>query len=278
MPTADDLKTLFKKYNFFPSKGMGQNFLTDSRTAVRIVEQLALRPGEKVLEIGPGFGALTEHLIASGVHVIAIERDRRLAHALKDRWGAHSHFQIVTQDFLQWDWQVPEWDGPFVVLGNLPYVITSPVLEKLVLHRKQVRRAVVTVQQEVAERVAASPGGKTFGSLTCFVQAFYAVEILFDISPKAFYPQPAVSSSVIRLTPRAVPAVAEDELEPYVAMLQALFQRRRKTVVNGLLNPVLGLQRPDAERIIQQAAIDPTARPETLSIEQFAALARLWKP
>ncbi len=275
MHTAADVKQLCRQYQLFPSKGMGQNFLVEPRVAGQVVEALALRPRETVVEIGAGFGALTAALVERGVTVIAVERDRRLGRALKDRFRKRPDLQIVIEDFLKVDWTTLA-PSPVVIAGNLPYVITSPVLERLVQHRTQVLRAVLTVQLEVAQRIAAAPGSKTFGALTVFVQAHFIPRLVAEISPKAFYPQPGVTSAILALTPREPPLVTPDDLEPLTTVVQALFQRRRKTVLNGLLNPALGLTRPQAEAILQQAAVDPIARPETLSVETFLALARAW--
>lgn len=275
MQTVAELKQLCRDYQLTPSKGYGQHFLVEPRVAEQVVAALALQPRERVLEIGAGFGALTEALLARGVWVIAVERDRRLARALTDRFRDRPDLQIVVEDFRRFDWG--SLDGPVVIAGNLPYVITSPVLERLVQHRGGVRRAVLTVQREVAQRIAAAPGGNTFGALTVFVQSQFAPTLVAEIPPKAFWPQPEVTSALLHLAPRDPPLVPLEELAPLTAVVQACFQRRRKTVLNGLLNPALTLTRPQAEAILRQAGVDPTARPETLAVETFAALARAWR-
>ena len=274
MHAAAEVKRLCREYHLFPSKGLGQHFLVEPRVAEQVVATLALKPRETVLEIGAGFGALTQALVERGVTVVAVERDRRLGAALKDRLGKRPDLKIVIEDFLKFDW-VSAGQGPFVIAGNLPYVITSPVLERLVQHRAQVSRAVLTVQKELAQRIAADPGSKAFGALTVFVQCHFLPKIVADVSPKAFYPQPEVTSAILALTPREPPLVTPEELEPLTMVVQALFQRRRKTVLNGLLNPALGLTRDRAAGILQQAGVDPTARPETLPVEAFVRLAKV---
>lgn len=272
--TAAEVKRLCRELRLIPSKGLGQHFLVESRVADQVVEALALRPRETVLEIGAGFGALTGALIERGVTVIAVERDRRLARVLTERFGDRPDLRIIIEDILRLDWAaLPE---ALVVAGNLPYVITSPVLERLVRHRDRVLRAVLTVQREVAQRIAANPGSKTFGALTVFVQAHFVPALLAEVSPKAFYPQPAVTSAILRLTPREPALVTAEELEPLTTVVQAFFQRRRKTVLNGLLHPALGLTRGQAEALLAGAGVDPQARPETLPVEAFVRLSRAW--
>ena len=273
---ASAVKQLCRQYQLVPSKGLGQNFLVDPRAAARLVEALHLAPRETVVEIGAGFGALTAALVERGVTVIAVERDRRLGRALRDRFGDRPDLRLVVDDILRVDWAAFG-DGPFVVAGNLPYVITSPVLDRLVRHRARVRRAVLTVQRELAERMAAAPGGKTFGALTCFVQCFFVPTLVAEISPKAFWPQPAVTSAILSLAPRVPPAASDDDLEPMTAVVQALFQRRRKTVLNGLLHPALSLTRDRALALLQEVGLDPGARPETLAVPSFVALGRAWR-
>ena len=274
--SANAVKQLCRQYQLIPSKGMGQNFLVEPRVAEQLVDALRLTPREVLVEIGAGFGALTARLIERGVTVIAVERDRRLGRALRDRFGDRPDLRLIVDDFLRVDWS-SFGGGPFVIAGNLPYVITSPVLDRLVRHRAQVTRAVLTVQRELADRMAAAPGSKTFGALTCFVQCFFVPTVVAEISPKAFWPQPAVTSAILSLAPRTPPYATEAELEPMTAVVQALFQRRRKTLLNGLLHPALSLTREQAQAIIQEIGLDPVARPETLAVPSFVQLGRAWQ-
>jgi len=269
-----DAKRLCREYGVFPNKGMGQNFLVQPRVAEQIVEAVAPVPRETVVEIGAGFGALTAALVERGVTVIAVERDRRLGRALKDRFGDRPDLRLVVDDILRVEWGAFG-DGPLVVVGNLPYMITSPILERLVRHQSRVARAVFTVQREVAQRIAAAPGTKTFGALTCFVQADFAPALVMEIAPRSFWPQPAVTSAVLRLTPRTPPLVTDAEREPFTTVVQALFQHRRKTLLNGLLNPALGLTRDRALALIRDAMLDPQQRPETIPVPTLAQLAKL---
>lgn len=274
MLPATDAKRLCREYRVIPSKGMGQHFLVAARVAEQIADAVALIPRETVVEIGAGFGALTAALVERGVTVIAVERDRRLGRALKDRFGDRPDLRLIVDDILRVEWTCFG-EGPLVLVGNLPYMITSPILERLVRHQSRVARAVFTVQREVAQRIAAAPGTKTFGALTCFVQAHFVPQLVMDLAPRAFWPQPAVTSAVLRLTPRTPPLITDDEREPFTAVVQALFQHRRKTLMNGLLNPALGLTRDRALALVQTTGLDPQQRPETIPVPTLAQLAKL---
>lgn len=212
-------------------------------------------PGEQVLEIGPGQGTLTQELLARGLHVIAIEKDGRLAATLK-----LANLQVIEGDALHIAW-------PHVakIVGNIPYYITSPLIDKA-LTPPLPERIVFLVQDEVAERMAAPPGGKTYGALSVGVQAVARVEKLFTVAPGAFRPPPKVRSALIRLTPLAQPLVMDVEVAPLRAFVTACFSKRRKQ----LKNAVPGL----TEVELREMGFDPTVRPERLPPEAFVRLLR----
>ena len=241
----------------------------------RIVDALACSPGETVIEVGPGQGTLTRELLARGVQVIAIERDRALASELGE-WGVGSgSFRVVQGDALRLDWHelsrdpsrtTPHSPLPvFKIVGNIPYSITSPLLEKA-LSPPLPERIVFLVQDEVARRVAAKPGSKTYGALSVGVQALCRVERLFTVAPGAFRPPPKVRSALLRLTPRADPLVRPDEVAPLRAFVTACFSRRRKQLRNAV---------PGATRDgLLALGFDPASRPETLAPADFVRLLR----
>ena len=253
------------------NKRLGQHFLTDPAILARIADALDPRPGEMVIEIGPGVGSLTRELLARGVKVIAIEKDRRLAEGLgPGAWGLGGA-RVINGDALRCDWHAllasPQAPGPrpFKIVGNIPYNITSPLLEKA-LTPPLPERVVFLVQQEVAERIAAAPGSKTYGALSVGVQATCRVEQLFTIAPGAFRPPPKVRSTLLRLTPLAEPLVAPDEVAPLRAFVTACFSRRRKQLRNAV---------PGATReALIALGFDPQARPETLDPAAFVRLLR----
>ena len=232
---------------------LGQHFLSDPKILGRIVDALDPVVGETVLEIGPGRGSLTRVLLERGLQVIAIEKDRRLAAAL------------VGATVIQGDALRVEWPRVGTIVGNIPYYITSPLLAKA-LTPPLPERVVFLVQAEVADRLVASPGGKTYGALSVGVQAVTRVEKLFNVAPGAFRPPPKVRSAVIRLTPLQEPLVLPEEVAPFRVFVTACFGKRRKQ----LKNAVPGLNEAD----LVSLGVDPELRPERLAPEVFVRLFR----
>jgi 16S rRNA (adenine1518-N6/adenine1519-N6)-dimethyltransferase len=231
---------------------LGQHFLSDPRILGRIADALDPEPGETVLEIGPGPGTLTDVLLARGLSVIAIEKDRRLAGAL-----VRANLEVIEGDALQVDWPtLPK------IVGNIPYSITTPLIDKA-LTPPLPERIVFLVQLEVAERISAMPGSKVYGALSVGVQVLCRVEKLFTVAPGAFRPPPKVRSALIRLMPLAEPLVRPEEVAPLRAFVTGCFSRRRKQLKNVV--PQVDLKR---------LGLDPTMRPERLAPEAFVRLLR----
>lgn len=277
---------LLQEHGLEPLKSLGQHFLVDEGVARDIVAAAEIGPGGRVLEIGPGTGALTELLAEqAGLRppktgpkppkagrVVAVEVDRGLAAAMADdaqRWGV----ELLHADFLDLDLAELCAEGDWIVVGNLPYYITTPILERLCEHARCWRLVVVTVQQEVAERLLAQPGGKDYGALTLFVRYHAAVEVVRRVPPQAFYPSPGVGSVVLRL--RLTGPTVEAEREAFLAVTRGSLAQRRKTVLNSLVGSGrVGLDRELVRAALAEAGIEPSRRGETLSLEEFAALAR----
>lgn len=255
-----------------PKKALGQHFLTDPGILRRIADALEPSPGETVLEIGPGPGGLTAQLISRGVRLIAIERDRDLVPGLRARFPGAT---IVEGDALEEDWHRLA-GGPCSVIGNIPYNITSPLIDQA-LRPPRPRRIVFLVQKEVADRVAAAPGGKEYGALTVGVQAVATVERLFRVPAGAFHPPPKVDSAVIRLTPREQPLVSDDEVAPFRRFVVGLFGFRRKQLVRAL-RELTGWAADRAALVVGRAGLTPTSRMETVGPEGFVALFRAGGP
>ncbi len=245
---------------------LGQHFLFDPSILDRIADAAVGAPGETVLEIGPGRGTLTRALARRAARVVAIEADARLADALAaDR---PANVEIVAGDALE----VP-WPRADVVCGNIPYQITSPLIEKA-LRPPRPARIVFLVQREVADRLGARPGARAWGALSAGVQLVADVERLFKVPAGAFRPRPRVDSALVRLVPRAVPLVASADEERRVrTLIRGAFQRRRQQLVRTL-HEAWGVERPEAERVIAEVGAEPVARVETLSPQQLVALAR----
>ena len=251
-------------------KRLGQHFLTDPRILARIADALELTGGETVVEIGPGRGALTEQLLERARHVVAVEVDRDLVPLLRARF-AGAPLTVIEADVL--DVSLAELaGGEFVLAGNVPYYITTPILFQA-LRRPRALRAVYLVQREVAERVVASAGAEEYGALSANVQAIARAEMLFKVPAGAFQPAPSVESAVLRVTPRPDPVVDAGEEEGYRAFVQGAFGFRRKQM-RRVVRSVAGIDALGADRVLAEAEIDPEARPETLAPERFAALLR----
>ena len=252
-------------------KKLGQHFLTDRRILARIADALQLQGGETVIEIGPGRGALTDILAERAGRLIAVEVDRALAAMLRERYARRGNVIIAEADVLEVSLGELA-AGPFVLVGNVPYYITTPILFHA-LRRPRAERAVYLVQREVADRLTAAPGSKEYGALTVNVRAVANAQMLFGVPAGAFAPPPKVESAVVRITPLPVPLVASDEEEPLRKLVQGAFGMRRKQM-RRVLRSLRALDADQADAMLAAAGIDPTARPETLSAEQFVGLLR----
>lgn len=252
-----------------PRRRYGQHFLTDPRALDRIVDALDPGPGDTVVEIGPGRGALTDRLAGRCARLVAIEIDRDLARYLRDRYRERPSVEVVAGDALEVDWGALA-RGPYLLAGNLPYYITTPLLFRI-LASPRPARAVLLVQREVAVRLVAHPGTREFGALTVNVQATAAVSVIARVSGGSFNPRPAVDSAIVSVVPLERPLVAPDEEEDFRRMVQALFGMRRKQLVR-VLREVMGWDAGRAAVALAAEALDPATRAETLSP---AALVRL---
>ena len=253
-----------------PRKRLGQHFLSDQRILGRIADAVEPRPGETIIEIGPGRGALTEVLARRAARLVAVELDRDLVRILRQRWDRDSHVMIVEADVLDTRLIDLAGGGPFALVGNVPYYITTPILFHA-LEPPRPDRAVYLVQREVAERIVSPPGSRTYGALSVNVQAVATAEILFRVSAGAFNPPPKVDSAVIRIVPRLDPVVAPEREARFRWLVQAAFSLRRKQM-RRVMRTVAALSVEEAESVLATSGIDPDARPETLSPRDFAGL------
>jgi 16S rRNA (adenine1518-N6/adenine1519-N6)-dimethyltransferase len=255
--------------HLYPRRGLGQSFLTYEPVADALVEALGPCPTDTVLEVGPGKGILTKRLVASAGRVIAVEIDERLAGGLRTEFGGCGNLEVVYADFMNFDLE------PFrhlKVLGNLPYNLSSQILFKLLESLRAWDAAVLTTQREFAYRVVAVPGSKAYGALSVFFDRLTIRERLFNIPPESFKPRPDVVSTSFRLTRRQQPLYEVPDEALFRRMVRVCFAQRRKTIANNLVAG-LGLTRGAAAAHLGQAGIDPAARAETLSGEQFKQLA-----
>ncbi len=252
-------------------KSLGQHFLTDRRILGRIADALHLTGGETVLEIGPGRGALTDILADRAGRVIAIEYDRALADLLRQRYAKRGNVLIAEADVLAVSLGELA-AGPYVLVGNVPYYITTPILFHA-LAAPRAERSVYLVQREVADRLSAAPGTKEYGGLTVNLAAVARAETLFRVPAGAFSPAPKVESAVVRITPLATPLVAPEEERALRTLVQSAFGMRRKQM-RRVVRSLHGLDAEQADALLAAAGVEPEVRPETLTPEQFVALLR----
>lgn len=261
-----------------PSRRLGQNFLIDPRVAARIAS-LVPDPGEPVVEIGPGLGALTTLLARSGRPLVAVEVDFRLAEALEAALAPWPAARVVRGDILAQRLEElvgAEVAGGVTVVGNLPYSITTPAIEWILAQGPRVRRAVLMAQREYAERLAAAPGNKEYGSLTVFVSLHAEVETLFRASPGAFHPRPDVDSVVLELRPRPWTGTSAEERALAERLARAGMGTRRKTVANSLARG-MEMDAGSVRAMLAGGGIDAERRGETLGTEEWIRLARVWR-
>lgn len=248
-----------------PKKSLSQNFLIDGNIINKIVDLAEVENGDQVLEIGPGPGALTDALLSRGAKVLAVEKDRTLAKALEERQGP---LRVICEDVLKVDLE-RELNEKASVIANLPYNITSPILTELLPKSECFKRIVVMVQLEVAERLVAKPGNKTYGSLTVFANIFSKPQWGFKVSHQCFFPKPKVDSAVIRFD--LIPPPKEAQEEAFFQMTRTAFGQRRK-MMKSSLSP---LYSPDlVMQSLESIGLPATARPEELSAYQFVQLYR----
>lgn len=250
-----------------PKKRLGQHFLHDPGILRRIADALEIAEGDTVLEIGPGPGGLTAELVRRASRLVAIEKDRDLLPGLRARFPT---LTLAEGDALELDWHRLTGPGPVRIVGNIPYNITSPLLEQA-LAPPRPRCIVYLVQKEVAIRVAAAPGGGEYGALSVGVQAVARVERLFTVAAGAFRPPPKVDSAVIRLRPLAEPLIPDAEVPGFRRFVVGLFGFRRKQLARGL-RELTGQPASAASGWLREAEIEESRRPQELSPQEFARL------
>ncbi|MCP3943580.1 MAG: ribosomal RNA small subunit methyltransferase A [Desulfobacteraceae bacterium] len=266
---------LLKKEKLYAGKEMGQNFLSDPGTAQRIVDRTGISGDTIVLEIGPGLGALTIPLARKAGRVIAVELDRRMVPLLKEELEqeAIDNVTVINQNIMKTDFKEIAGDKKLVVVGNLPYNISSQILFRLVKERSSIEKAFLMFQKELATRIIASPGGRDYSRLSAVVQYAAKVGFVADIKPSSFFPKPDVDSTVLRfdfLDSADMSPPMEDLL---FDVIKSAFSKRRKSLKNSMVGGELGLEKPDVVRALILASIAPERRAETLSVAEFKALA-----
>lgn len=270
----NEIQALLHRHGFRFSKSMGQNFLTASRVPSDIADSARLDADTAVLEIGPGVGCLTEQLAMRAGKVLCVELDRSLEGVLRETMAPYDNVEILFGDILKQD--IPALvrerfgDMRAVVCANLPYNVTSPVLTALI-RPGCFETITVMIQREVARRICAAPNTPDYGAFSLFVQWYMSTELLFDVPPHCFHPQPKVTSSVIRLTKREEKPYTVSDEKLLFQIIRAAFNQRRKTLANALSSG-LGCERATIEQALETAGLDLRVRGEALDMRSFVAL------
>lgn len=268
MYKPSELHFFLNEMGIHPKKGLSQNFLIDGNIIRKIVSAAGVQAGDVVLEIGPGPGSLTQALLETGAHVIAVEKDRALASALERLKTSSNHLEVYCDDILTFPLEDKLAGHPKIkVIANLPYNVTTPILVYLISKQHLFSSFTLMVQEEVARRFTAVPDNKDYSSFTVFLSFYTHPHYAFSVSKNCFYPKPTVESAVVVLEPRTPPHV--DSVEGFFQMTRLAFSHRRK-MLRGSLKPLY-----DPERITEaltKIVGDPLARPEKLSLEDFLRL------
>ncbi len=264
--------TVLRRHGLEARKSWGQHFLHAMHVHASIAKTVGAREGQRVVEIGSGLGTLTAHLLEAGADVWAIERDRDLCEVLRKEFGEQPNFTLHETDAVKFDYASAAAEGirPNVA-GNLPYHLTGPLLFRLLEAQAATGPWVVLIQKEVAQRLCASPGSKTYGGVTVGLSRVRDISMVMHVPPGAFAPPPKVDSAVVLLAPRERPRGEVPDEARFLALVRTAFQMRRKTISNAL-RP-LG-SRDQVEAWCESAGVDPKLRPERIDVEGFAGLAR----
>lgn len=276
LTNINDIKELLTRHGFRFSKSMGQNFLAASWVPEDIADSAELDENTGVLEVGPGIGCLTEQLSMRAKKVVSVELDKSLKPVLAETLAGRENVEIIFGDVLKQDLRqiVSERFGGLraVICANLPYNVTSPLLTAFI-EAGCFETITVMIQREVAKRICAAPGTADYGAFGVFVQWYMETELLFDVPPSCFIPQPKVTSSVIRLKRRAAPPVSVIDEELMFKIIRAAFNQRRKTLVNAICSGLGNITKEQAENALANCGFDPRIRGEVLEIGGFAKIA-----
>ncbi len=265
-----------KKYDFAFQKKFGQNFLIDSHVLDKIIAAAGVTKEDVVLEIGPGFGTMTQYLAEAAKEVIAVEIDKTLIPILHETLADYENVTIINEDILKVDIAklVEEKNGGKLikVVANLPYYITTPIIMGLFESHVPLDNITVMVQKEVAQRMQAGPGTKDYGALSLAVQFYAEPYIVANVPPNCFIPRPGVGSAVIRLTKWENPPIAVKDEKLLFSLIRASFNQRRKTLQNSLVNGGISVTKEQVVEALEKLELSSTVRGEALTLEQFASL------
>lgn len=274
MLTQNQLKELFLIYNFSPLKRLGENYLIDGNVKDKIISHAYVGKGDTVMEIGPGFGALTIDLASSGAKVFAVEKDRKAFSILKEMIkDDYPNLKLFNDDILKFDLKIISEKKKIKVMGLLPYYITTPIIEYLIKNRCLIDSILITMQREVANRLLAQPGSKDRGSISCFVQYYTKPRCIYTIKRGSFYPSPEVDSSLVRFDILDKPSASVKNEELFFKIIRGSFNQKRKSIINSLSRKeVLSVTKEELAAIFNKSGVDPRSRPEDMPLQSFAKI------
>ena len=275
--TIQDIK---ERHDFKLSRSLGQNFITDRSVIERIIESSDIDENDLVIEIGPGIGVLTAEAAEAAARVVAVEIDRQLIPILSETLAEYDNIRVINKDILKTDLNeiiederaAGTFTGNVRIIGNLPYYITTPIIMSILENGVDARSITIMMQKEVADRIKASPGGKTYGALSVAVQYYCTVTQVASVPKEVFVPRPKVDSAVLKLSVRDEKPVQLTDEKTFFACIKSGFGQRRKTLLNSLTG-TCGLSKEQIKAVLEEAEVDPVRRAETLSIEEFALIA-----
>jgi len=272
--TITQIKQLMREYGVRPNKRLGQDFIIDKNIADKIIKAAGIENNDVVLEIGAGFGNITKELAHIAKKVIAVEVDKGLFNILKKTLEGYENIELVHQDILKFDF------GPYAqkeklrIIGNIPYCITTPILEHIIDNKAYIKDALLMMQKEVAERIVAKSPNKAYSPITCYIQYYTKPEFKTVVKRTSFFPMPDVDSALIYLKVLTKPSVAVNNEGLFFKIIRTAFGQRRKMLLSSLsAKNQLGIEKGRFKEILLRAGVAPERRPESLTLEEFARIA-----
>ena len=278
----EETKTIMKKYNIKANKSLGQNFLINDEVIENIVKSSDLSKEDLVIEIGPGLGTLTKRLLEEAGKVLCVELDKKMINILQDRFVENEKFEVINEDILKVDLnQIIKENKKdnniknVKIVANLPYYITTPIIMKLLEEKLEIESITVMIQKEVADRLIEIPGEKNTGAITYTVYYYCESEKIMEVPNSSFIPEPEVTSEVIKMNLRKNPAVELENPKIMFMIIKSAYMQRRKTLLNALTNSKVFINKEEGIQILNKLNLDINIRAESLTIQDFANIAKL---
>lgn len=268
------LRELWDEHGFRPEKSFGQNFLMDNNVRDKLIDAYLLKKNDIALEIGPGFGVMSFEAASRCRHLFVVEKDKRVCEIMAPFFEEAGNITLVNDDILNVDiCALAAGKGPMKVIGNIPYCISTPIMERLIAHRKCVSSAYLVIQDELAARIVSSPGSRDFGSISCYIQYYTAAKKVFKITKSCFFPKPKVDSALLKLDFLSEPSVKVGDEKLFFDIMHKAFSERRKQVVNPLSsNGFLGIDKKTWTGLLEGCGVSPSSRAESLSLADYGRI------